>query len=149
MNLTSEDLHAIKLLLEPLKSEIKEIKTSQSELKEEVREIKVSQEKLRVNQEKLSGEIKELRANQEKLGEEIKEIKASQERIENEVRGIRLTIETEIRPNIKLIAEGHLDLNRKFNNIIKIENHNEMLGIRVNVLESEFEKFQNCFGSIA
>lgn len=123
MSLTGEDLQAIKLLLEPLKSEIKEVKSGQSELREEVRVIRVNQEELSANQEKL---------------------RVSQEKIENEVRGIQLIIENEIRPNIKVIAEGHLDLNRKCNHILETENHNEMLGIRLNVLESEFKKLQDA-----
>lgn len=123
MSLTGEDLQAIKLLLEPLNSEIKEVKSGQSELREEVRVIRVNQEELSENQQKL---------------------RVSQEKIENEVRGIQLIIENEIRPNIKVIAEGHLDLNRKLNHIMETENHNEMLGIRLNVLESEFKKLQDA-----
>lgn len=126
MSLSGEDLQAIKLLLEPLNSEIKEVKSGQSEIREEVRVIRVNQEELSANQEKL---------------------RVSQEKIENEVRGIQLIIENEIRPNIKIIAEGHLDLNRKLNHIMETENHNEMLGIRLNVLEGEFKRLQDANNS--
>lgn len=133
MSLSGEDLQAIKLLLEPLNSEIKEVKSGQSELREEVRVIRVNQE--------------ELSANQEKLSESQDKLRVSQEKIENEVRGIQLIIENEIRPNIKIIAEGHLDLNRKLNHIMETENHNEMLGIRLNVLEGEFKRLQDANNS--
>ncbi len=62
--------------------------------------------------------------------------------IKNDIKDIRLTLENETNRNIKLIAEGHLDLSRKLDDALKIENEKEMLMIRVNILENELRKIK-------
>lgn len=42
--------------------------------------------------------------------------------LENEVAKITLTLENETNRNIKIIAEGHLDLSRKLDEAIKLSN---------------------------
>lgn len=43
------------------------------------------------------------------------------EAMKREIREIQLTLENETNRNIKLIAEGHLDLNRKLDEALKVE----------------------------
>lgn len=50
---------------------------------------------------------------------------------------IRLTLENEIRENIRRIAEGHLDLARNLHEAVKPGNALEMIDIRVRNLESD------------
>lgn len=58
--------------------------------------------------------------------------------IESKVTNIELTLENEIRTNIKRVAEGHLDLSRNLHDALKIDNEKEMLAIRVNIIESNY-----------
>lgn len=69
--------------------------------------------------------------------------------IENKVTGIELTLENEIRTNIKRVAEGHLDLSRNLHEALKIDNEKEMLSIRVNILETELRKVKERLDRIA
>lgn len=62
--------------------------------------------------------------------------------IETDVKDIRLTLENEIRVNIKRVAEGHLDLSRNLHEALKIDHEKEMLSIRVNMLESEVRRIK-------
>lgn len=71
---------------------------------------------------------------------EMTDIKTKITEIENEVKDIYLTLENETNHNIKLIAEGHLDLHRKLDNAMKFEKERELLLIRVNILESDLRK---------
>lgn len=48
-----------------------------------------------------------------------------------------------------MIAEGHLDLTRKLDEALKINNEKEMLLIRVNFLESEVMKLKERVEAIA
>ena len=41
--------------------------------------------------------------------------------LKQEVKEIQLTLENETNRNIKLIAEGHLDLSRKLDDALKVE----------------------------
>ena len=62
------------------------------------------------------------------------------DRLESDIRNIELTIENEIRANIRQVAEGHHNLSRKLHEALKAGAENEMLSIRVNVLESEMRR---------
>ena len=72
------------------------------------------------------------------MTEEIKMIIEKLEKMDNKITDIQLTIENETNRNIKIIAEG-IDLSRKLDEALKMENEKEMLMIRVNRLENELE----------
>ncbi|MCI5687120.1 MAG: hypothetical protein MR303_01270 [Emergencia sp.] len=44
------------------------------------------------------------------------------EKLDAKTTSIQLTLENETNRNIQIIAEGHLDLSRKLNDALKIEN---------------------------
>lgn len=81
--------------------------------------------------------------------EDLKAINSLLEPIKKEIRSIQLTLENETNRNIKIIAEGHLDLNRKLDNALKAENEKEMLLIRVNILENELRQVKERIEHIA
>lgn len=56
------------------------------------------------------------------------------------IRRINLCLENEIRPSIMRIAEGHLDLSRKLDEALKIDQEKEKLTIRMNFLEGKVER---------
>lgn len=62
------------------------------------------------------------------------------ERFSKEIREMKITLESEVNRNIRVIAEGHLDLDRKLDEALKVNQEREMLLLRVNRLESEFLK---------
>lgn len=64
------------------------------------------------------------------------------EKLDKDVTDIKLTLENEIRTNIKRVAEGHLDLSRNLHEAMKIDSEKEMLAIRVNVLETELRRIK-------
>ena len=69
--------------------------------------------------------------------------------IESGITEIKLTLENEIRTNIVRVAEGHLDLYRKFDDAAKIDNEKEIIAIRVNILETELRRIKNRLDQIA
>ncbi|WP_024344828.1 hypothetical protein [Lacrimispora indolis] len=69
--------------------------------------------------------------------------------IERNIKDIQLTLENETNKNISLIAEGHLDLSRKLDDALKVENEKEMLLIRVNRLENEIRRIKEKISTIA
>ena len=71
------------------------------------------------------------------------------ERLKRDVREIQLTLENETNRNIKLIAEGHLDLTRKLDDALKVENEKEMLLIRVTGLENEVRRLKTKIEEMA
>lgn len=81
--------------------------------------------------------------------EDLKAIETMLEPIKRDLRSIQLTLENETNRNIKLIAEGHLDLSRKLSEALRVDNEKEMLLIRVNTLENELRRVKERIESIA
>lgn len=76
-------------------------------------------------------------------------IKADIKDARADIKDIQLTLENETNKNISLIAEGHLDLSRKLDDALKVENEKEMLLIRVNRLENEIRRIKEKISTIA
>lgn len=81
--------------------------------------------------------------------EDLKAIESMLEPIKRDIRSIQLTLENETNRNIKIIAEGHLDLCRKLDDALRVDNEKEMLLIRVNILENELRKVKERIENIA
>lgn len=83
------------------------------------------------------------------MTEETKIILDKLGKLENKITDIQLTLENETNKNIQIIAEGHLDLSRKLDEALKIDNEKEMLLLRVNRLENELRRVKERVSEIA
>ena len=83
------------------------------------------------------------------MTEETKMILDELRKLNDKVTDIQLTLENETNKNIKIIAEGHLDLSRKLDEALKVDNEKEMLLIRVNRLENELRRLKARVEEIA
>ena len=81
--------------------------------------------------------------------EDLKAIELMLEPIERDIKSIQLTLENETNRKIKLIAEGHFDLSRKYDETLMGENEKEMLKIRVNKLENDLRRVKERIENIA
>ena len=68
--------------------------------------------------------------------------------IESKVQGIEITLESETNRNINLIAEGHLNLDRKLDEALKTLQPNIMYHLKVNHLDGEVKKIKQVVGII-
>lgn len=78
----------------------------------------------------------------ETVNEINKPMREELKRTRDEITDVRLTLENETNRNIQIIAEGHLDLSRKLDDALKVENEKELLLMRVNRLENEIRKIK-------
>lgn len=83
------------------------------------------------------------------MTEETKLIMEELKKLNEKVTDIQLTLENETNRNIKIIAEGHLDLSRKLDEALKVDSEKEMLLIRVNRLENELRRLKARVEEIA
>ena len=79
------------------------------------------------------------------INNQMSEMKADIQKMKNEIREISLTLENETNRNIKIIAEGHLDLSRKLDKALTVENEKEMALIRINMMENEIRIIKEKF----
>ena len=82
------------------------------------------------------------------MTDETKMILEKLSEMDRKITDIQLTLENETNRNIKIIAEGHLDLSRKLDEALKVENEKEMLLIRVNRLENELRRLKDRIDAI-
>ena len=81
--------------------------------------------------------------------ENTKKILEAIEGLKSEVKSIRLTLENETNRNIRLIAEGHLTLERKLDESLKVNQEKELLLLRVNSLENEVRLLKERIAKIS
>ncbi|MBR5510409.1 MAG: hypothetical protein IKV59_10180 [Lachnospiraceae bacterium] len=94
-------------------------------------------------------DIKDLQKDSKNIQQDIKDLQKDSKNMWQNIKDIQLTLEHETNRNIRLIAEGHFDLNRKLDNALKIESEKELLLIRVNHLENEVRKVKDTLNQIA
>lgn len=85
----------------------------------------------------------------EALYADMQDSKQDRQEIKQRMTSLEMTIENETNRNIKLIAEGHLDLTRKLDDALKVENEKELLLVRVNSLENELRKIKEQLSKMA
>ncbi len=119
-NMDNKILHMIYDDLQEMKSDISELKTDVSELKTDVSELKT--------------DVSELKMDMVEVKSDIKRV---EKKFDAEINSIKLTLENEIRHNISIIAEGHLDLVRKLDEAIKVNQEKEVALVRLNNLEND------------
>lgn len=98
---------------------------------------------------KLKKELQPIDGNIDNMKNNLSIIDNNINVIQNNIKDIRLTLENETNRNIMRIAEGHLDLSRKLDDALKVENEKEMLVIRVNILENELRQIKDRLATIA
>ena len=81
--------------------------------------------------------------------ENTKKILEAIEELKSEVKSIQLTLENETNRNIRLIAEGHLTLERKLDESLKVNQEKELLLLRVNSLENEVRLLKERIAKIS
>ncbi len=125
-----------------IKSEVKGIKSEVNDINSEVKDIKSE-----VND--IKSEVKGIKSEVNDINSEVKGIKSEVKDIKSEVKDIQMTLENETNKNIKIIAEGHFNLNRKLDDSLKVENEKELLLIRVTILENEVRRLRARIEEIA
>ena len=85
----------------------------------------------------------------QKLEERTVSINQKLDKLNQKVTSIEVTVENELTERISIVAEGHVDLYRKLDEALKVENEKEMLSMRVNILEHEVRRVAEKIENIA
>ena len=80
------------------------------------------------------------------LKDDMQSVKNDVQGLKDDVRDLQLTLENVTNRNIRFVAEGHLDLNRKLDEALKAEQEKELMLLRVNVLENDMRKVKEKVG---
>lgn len=72
----------------------------------------------------------------------ISEMKEEISDMKKDILDLRLTIENETNRNIKIIAEGHMDLSRKYSDVQVRRAEEEVTLVRLNILAEDVRKIK-------
>ena len=135
MALTKEDLQAIAGLIQPLKDDMNIMKNDIKTLRNDIDVIKK--------------DIDVMKNDIDDMKNDIDGMKNDIKNLDKRVTSLEVHLENITDKNIRIIAEGHLDLNRKLDDALKVENEKELLIIRVRILEEELKKVKDRLNQIA
>ncbi len=98
---------------------------------------------------KLYNEMNDIKSEVKDIKSGVNDIKSEFKEVKSEVKDIQMTLENETNKNIKIIAEGHFNLNHKLDDALRVENEKELLLIRVTSLENEVRRLKARIEEIA
>lgn len=81
------------------------------------------------------------------LKADMQDVKARVDRLEMKVASIEMTLENVTNRNIQIVAEGHFDLKRKMEDVLKVEDEKERLLVRVNFMEDDIRKIKEFYAA--
>lgn len=135
------DVQELKSDVQELKSDVQVLKTEMQEVKTDMQELKADVQELKSDVQVLKAEMQEVKIDMHMHRRETAEMKAETEiyraGVEAKFERLMLHLENVTDRNIRIIAEGHADLNRKLDEALKIENEKEVFKVRLNYLEGE------------
>ena len=116
-----EDVRSLQGDVQTLKGDVQTLKEDVQTLKEDVQTLKE--------------DVQTLKGDVQTLKEDVQMLK-------DRVTNIEITLENETNRNIQLIAEGHLNLDRKLDEALKELQPNTMYHLKVNHLDGEVTKMK-------
>lgn len=99
--------------------------------------------------EPIKDDITKIKGDFTEVKQDLTEVKKDVVEVKKDVVEVQLTLENETNKKINIVAEGHLDLTRKLDDALKVENEKEMLLLRVTSLENELRRIKKRIEEIA
>ena len=137
-----EDVQSLQGDMQVLKGDVQVLKGDVQELKGDVQVLKEDVQVLKGDVQVLKGDVQELKEDVQELKEDVQELKEDVQVLKERVTNIEITLENETNRNIQLIAEGHLNLDRKLDEALKELHPNTMYHLKVNHLDGEVTKMK-------
>ena len=131
----SEKLDLLLMQVGGINEEVTGLKKEVSELKEDVSVLKEDVSALKEDVSELKEDVSELKEDVSVLKFEMFEVKQTVQKMDT-------TIEQELLPKIKLVAENHLDLSRKLSDVLALKQEQEVLSVKNLALEMRVDKIE-------
>lgn len=97
---------------------------------------------LQGNMETLQENMATLQKDVSTLQENVGTLRENVETLQRDVVGIKVTLENEVKTGINIIGEGHIDLNRKLDQVLESKEERELMKLRILSLESEVRRIK-------
>lgn len=90
----------------------------------------------------MKNDILEMKSDIKNLETDMREVKKELADVKNKVEYLTLKVENEVCHNIQIVAEGHLDLNRKMEDAVRAAYERELCALRINHIDIELWKLK-------
>ena len=148
-----EDVAGVKGDVVEIKEDVAGVKSDVAGLKGDVAGVKEDVAGVKEDVAGLKGEVVEIKGDVAGLKWNVCELEqkfeGTVELMRKDIKELQLTLENETNRNIRIIAEGHLNLSRKLDEALKVENEKEIMSVRVNILESEVRRLRDTVTAMA
>lgn len=94
----------------------------------------------------MDSKIQSMDSKIQDMGIEMKRMNGVLERHDTDIRDIKLTLENVINRNISIIAENHIELNRKLDESLRMREEDEKLYLRMNIAENDIRRIKERVG---
>ena len=138
----NEKLNLILEGIGEIKDDVQGLKEDVQGLKEEVQGLKEDVQVLKEDVQGLKEEVQVLNEDVQVLKEDVQTLKEDVQSVKERVTLFEITLENETNRNIQLIAEGHMNLDRKLDEALKELHPNTMYHLKVNHLDGEVTKMK-------
>lgn len=94
----------------------------------------------------MEGRLDSMESRLDSVDTRLSHIETDHESTKAEVKTIKITLENETNRNIQLIAEGHMNLDRKLDEALTSLHPNTMYHLKVNHLDAELKHVKEFLG---
>ncbi|MCM1107218.1 MAG: hypothetical protein NC355_09785 [Blautia sp.] len=116
--------------------------TDMQGIREDVGELKSEVKGLREDVDVLKADVDALKQQVGDLQLDVDELKLKEERTARQLVALQMMQENEIRPNICIVAENHIELQKKLKAATKSKEEYDMVDIRLSILESDIRNIK-------
>ena len=148
INIMKDDIRMLKADVAELKTDVAGLKTDVDKLKQDVSVLKVEVTGLKQDVKDLQNRMIVVEGRTNQLQLMMNEMRDDLAEVKHEVFSLRTTIENVTNRNIRVIAEGHLDLEDKFDRSVKAGAETEVIKVRVNMIENEVRSLKDQNDSV-
>lgn len=126
-----------------MRADIKELQKGMNNLEMRMDRVEKRLDSLEMRMDAVEQRLDRLEQRMDAVEKRLDAVENRLDKQEEEIRYIRLFQENHLQAQIRRIAEGHLDLYRKLLDALKISGEDELIHVRVNMLESDMKRVKD------
>ena len=131
--------------LDLILADMQSMKHDMADMKHDMEGMKHDTEGVKHDMEGMKHDMEGMKHDMEGVKQDIADMKQDINDVNQRVTKLDMILDNEIRVNIQRVAEGHLDLSRNLHDAMRPSNEQEMLAIKVRMLESDVKDLKARF----
>ncbi len=143
----------IQTQVQPLKNDVQEVhadvqssRADMRKIQEEVKSFNTDLQVFKTELQNFKTELQNFKSELKVVKEDVHNLKENVQKLDQRMTILEMMVENVTNKNIQRVAEGHLDLNRKLDEALRLDAEREMIALRINVLEGDVKMLKEKIG---